>query len=514
MKGKTGTKEKKKEMYVLIKVKPKYIEQFCILMVACRGLCSKRFRSKNLAEIDEVFSVLGPYDFLLKLIGGGKDEEEMDEKINKTIFKIRETLGNYIDETCTLAKFELSDHLEEDAEFLFSWDDVLEKDNGRLLNFLKDEFGIGWVENVKPCKLNDGKTIQIHKEGEDKITIDKSEDTATVKIGDNKTYGLKVKEENGKQKIYKYSSKNLFKKAESFETGELECFRKFLGEETFGKLNKIREKLDRDTGKIQNLWKNNKHLFNLGYNYEQCLEDGSVNAKLKKEFEGNKYTLSGKAKLLKIDKKNWKIVDDTKRYGIYNNCVQLQIYKIITKDAHVLIKVKPEYTEKFFVGATLFKSLCDRVRPSENLAGIAEVCSMLGPYDFLLKIIGEEEGIEGGRIHDKINKTILTIRETLGSCIYETLTIEKFKIPMRKEELEKLFEKILGENHLYRSPGGEKIPMECDYNYKVDLKEIYDAEATSLKNLLKRAKPSLKLEELNKRIVDIEDRVEKLGKRS
>lgn len=514
--------KKKREVYVLIKVKPKYIEQFCIMMVACRGLCNRRFTSKNLAEIDEVFSVLAPFDFLLKLSGEGKDWEEMDVKINKTIFKIRETLGNYINETCTLTEFELSDHLED--EFLFRWDKFPGKDDEGIIESLKNKFDIiSWEEDLEPHKSDDDKTIYIRK-GEaklSKITIDEEKNTATLKISDKEIYDLKVERENSKRNIYniyKYSSKGLFEKAESFETGELECFKKFLGEETFDKLDKVQEKPDRDTAKIHNLWENNKHLFNLDDNYEKYLKGGSVNDKLKKEFKDNEHTLSDKAKLLKIDKKNCKIVDDTKRYGIYDNCGQLQIYKIITKDVHVLIKVKPEYTEEFFVGVTLFKSLCNRVYLYKNLAEMDGVCSMLGPYDFLLKIVGEGGEKEEEKIHEKINKTILNIRETLGSYICETLTIEKFKIPMTKEELEKLFEKLLGETHLAKLPypykAGEKIPDECyESNDNIDLKEIYDAETTSLKKLLECGKTFLELEYLNERIDGLTDRVEKLEKK-
>jgi len=61
---------------------------------------------------------------------------------------------------------------------------------------------------------------------------------------------------------------------------------------------------------------------------------------------------------------------------------------------------------------------------------------------------------------------------------------------------------------------GEKIP---DEGYKpdkeIDLKDIYDAETTSLKNLLKRPKTFLELENLNKRIDDLTNRVEELEKK-
>ena len=366
--GKLNIYKKKKEVYVLIKVKPKYTEEFCIMMVACRELCKRACKSKNLAKIDEVFSVLGPFDFLLELSGEGKNEGEMDKKINKTIFKIRETLGSYIDETCTLTKFDLPEFLKNKAKELFG-----------KAKFFKE----------KKCdELNDFK--EFFKE-----TF--------------MTHGDIHEHENNK--VFSY--------------------------QTFNRLCELREELECDTAKIQ-----------------------------------------------KTEVKNKTI-----------------------KDVHVLIKIKPEYTEQFCVAMAVCKSLCNRASASQNLAKIDEVFSVFGLFDFLLEIKGEGE---------KINRTILKNRETLGSYINETLTITKFKIPMTKEELKKFFGKKLGGKYLVKLPDrdGETIPDENKPDDEIDLKEIYDAETTALKNLLKEAKTFLEPEDLNKRIVDLTNRVEELEKRS
>jgi hypothetical protein len=37
---------------------------------------------------------------------------------------------------------------------------------------------------------------------------------------------------------------------------------------------------------------------------------------------------------------------------------------------------------------------------------------------------------------------VLEIREILGDCINETITIEKYKIPMTKEKLQKRFVRL------------------------------------------------------------------------
>lgn len=60
--------------------------------------------------------------------------------------------------------------------------------------------------------------------------------------------------------------------------------------------------------------------------------------------------------------------------------------------------------------------------------------------------------VVGGNVDEKINRTILKIRENLGCYINETVTIRKFKIPMKKEELENLLEKNWGYKHLTKLP--------------------------------------------------------------
>lgn len=71
---------------------------------------------------------------------------------------------------------------------------------------------------------------------------------------------------------------------------------------------------------------NYKYLFSLESSYNQYLKDGSVNNKLKKEFEDNKQSLSSKAKVSKIDEKHWEIVDDEMRCRIEDAGTQLNIY--------------------------------------------------------------------------------------------------------------------------------------------------------------------------------------------
>lgn len=91
--------------------------------------------------------------------------------------------------------------------YLFSWDKVPGKDNNQLLGFLKNTFDISWVENAKIIKSEDDRTIQILAgEKSVEITLNESVDKAVLKISDDRTYSLQVKEENGRLNIYKSSS--------------------------------------------------------------------------------------------------------------------------------------------------------------------------------------------------------------------------------------------------------------------------------------------------------------------
>ena len=87
--------------------------------------------------------------------------------------------------------------------YLFSWDNVPGNDSEKLISFLRDDIDIGWAENVKIRKLDDGKTIHISKDKNSaEILIDEKKEKATLKISSGRTHDLKVKKENGKLNIY------------------------------------------------------------------------------------------------------------------------------------------------------------------------------------------------------------------------------------------------------------------------------------------------------------------------
>ena len=522
----SGTKQENKEVCVLIRIKPKYTKEFCIMMIAFKELCNRVSKFKKLAKIENAFSVLGPFDFLLEIrekkylfrwneqsqdekklkqflmedfdAGWVKDieskwrfkkivfddgknkiilnkegdkvilsindektcelvkkvdkdgvtdiyrkEEEVDERINRTIFKIRETLGSYIYETHTLTKFELSKFLKDDCRNLYDYFEDKSEEVSETAETTetgeKDE-----LEKLNAFLKENCKILYDYFKYKSKEASDTAETTEIEKKDELKKLNDFLKE-NCKIDYFEDKSKEASDTAETTEIGEkdeLDEFKKCLDKETLCRLCGLRNRFEKAGTQI------------------------NIN-------------------------KTWKHV-------------------------HVLIKVKPDCTEKFLLAMTIFKSLCNNPA-SRNLAKIQdEKCSIFGPFDFIFELIAK--GVEGKEeeMTEKINRTIFEIRETLGSYIYETHTIEKFKIPMTKEDLESFFKKKLGEEYLVRLPDrdGEKVPHERHKPHdKIDLKEIRDAETTALTKLLENAKTFLEPENLDERVIDLNSRVEELEKR-
>jgi len=131
----------------------------------------------------------------------------------------------------------IAEHYSE-GRCLFSWDNVTESDRGKLIKYLRDEFGIKWVKNAKIIKRDndDGKTIHIFKdENSVEIRIDKKEKKALLITSTLRTRDLNVKKENGELNIYGNKLKDKI----------YDCFEKCLGErkdDEVNELNKIRGK--------------------------------------------------------------------------------------------------------------------------------------------------------------------------------------------------------------------------------------------------------------------------------
>lgn len=94
----------------------------------------------------------------------------------------------------------------ENSESLFIWEnvpaDIDHTDEDKLIKFLKEDINLNWVESAKIEKA-DLKTIRIFtNDNSIDIKLDENDEKAVLRISDDRTYNLQVKEEEGKHKIY------------------------------------------------------------------------------------------------------------------------------------------------------------------------------------------------------------------------------------------------------------------------------------------------------------------------
>ncbi len=94
--------------------------------------------------------------------------------------------------------------------YLFNWDSIPGGENTKLLSFLKEDLGMSWVDNAKINKNEGENRINIFTDEKwARITMDETRDRAVLETSDGQAYDLlikQVKEDNGKFKIYVYSS--------------------------------------------------------------------------------------------------------------------------------------------------------------------------------------------------------------------------------------------------------------------------------------------------------------------
>lgn len=93
--------------------------------------------------------------------------------------------------------------VEVDSMYLFNWDKVPGKDSGRLMRYLKDDYGIYWAAGADIRKSDDGRTIYIRRYGYSAgIMLDAVEERATLTTSDGTTHKFNVKRKNGELIIY------------------------------------------------------------------------------------------------------------------------------------------------------------------------------------------------------------------------------------------------------------------------------------------------------------------------
>jgi phage tail-like protein len=126
-------------------------------------------------------------------------EMDFDESDLK---KLIEPLGIAIDKQNIL-------YVLDRAWYLFSWDKIPGNDNGRLIEFLNQNFSIEWVKAAKIKKNDDVKTIRVTSETNFiSLTLNDEKTYVDLEIDDVRTDKFIVKKENDEQNIYKACNKN------------------------------------------------------------------------------------------------------------------------------------------------------------------------------------------------------------------------------------------------------------------------------------------------------------------
>jgi len=93
--------------------------------------------------------------------------------------------------------------LENKGSYLFSWDEIPGNDNVSLVEFLKQSFGIDWLEKAEIEKIDNGKTIKASTEKNSiSLRLNNKKTKVDLKIDNKRIDDFTVKTENGTLKIY------------------------------------------------------------------------------------------------------------------------------------------------------------------------------------------------------------------------------------------------------------------------------------------------------------------------
>ncbi len=88
-------------------------------------------------------------------------------------------------------------------KFLFSWDEIPEHDNGKLIEFLKRNYNIDGVDTAKIEKIDNGRTIRILTEKKSlSLKLNDEKTKVNLIIDDGRTDEFIAKTESSKLNIY------------------------------------------------------------------------------------------------------------------------------------------------------------------------------------------------------------------------------------------------------------------------------------------------------------------------
>jgi S-layer protein (TIGR01567 family) len=156
------------------------------------------------------------------------ENSRVETSDGKLSFSLAEMLPEEEIDALTVVGFKEGDNitLSHPYEYLFSWEEIPGSDSVRLIDFLKQNYGIDWVKTGKIDKIDNYRTIIVSTE-KNYLTLNLNTDKTEVNliIDDGRTDEFTVKPENDKLKIYQDKRANLVIRSVSHEMfGDiLEC---------------------------------------------------------------------------------------------------------------------------------------------------------------------------------------------------------------------------------------------------------------------------------------------------
>ena len=87
--------------------------------------------------------------------------------------------------------------------YLFSWDNVPGKDNGKLIEYLEQKYGVDWVRTAKIEKIDNNEIRIATEKNFLSLKLNNENTKVTLTINNVRTDEFIVKTENSKLNIYK-----------------------------------------------------------------------------------------------------------------------------------------------------------------------------------------------------------------------------------------------------------------------------------------------------------------------
>ena len=93
--------------------------------------------------------------------------------------------------------------------YLFSWDNVPGKDNGRLIEYLEQKYGVDWVRTAKIEKIDNNEIRVATEKNLLSLRLNNEKTKVTLTINNVRTDEFIVKLENNKLNIYKDTKEDI-----------------------------------------------------------------------------------------------------------------------------------------------------------------------------------------------------------------------------------------------------------------------------------------------------------------